>query len=337
MTKPLIVYLDTQDYIAFARKNDHAAQEVRSYLFELLNKNQIIAPNSCPLMLELLQDFDERHLRDRLRRARELKWMTRGHAFRWLVNPQKNGGLNSNGLWNPIDKDLSLQQMLMGIREMFKDKPGFEKLVSDIKKYGKNRPIKLSKYFSKPIDYSQQRMPVTKRFVRLDMFGGFFTGRYTLREVNNELRKMYTDPVIFVHSAFRQYKFVNNFSQMSTSVTGTLELGINRFFRNAHSPTHDDVKSEIMQLGKRFPHGMMMSNFMKEILVLYIEAHLMDKDRAHRSSDFADILHADFVPYCDLFRTDKAFGALLKKRGDKEGKKIVSRLIELPNRIDDLL
>ena len=56
-----------------------------------------------------------------------------------------------------------------------------------------------------------------------------------------------------------------------------------------------------------------------------------------KESDAGDILHATYLPYVDLYRTDGRFGALLSKVSIPGTVKVVPKLHQLPEAIEDRL
>lgn len=55
-----------------------------------------------------------------------------------------------------------------------------------------------------------------------------------------------------------------------------------------------------------------------------------------KRSDFADIMHAGYLPYVDVFRADKATAPLVAKAADRYGTTVVDRLEKLPECLEML-
>lgn len=51
--------------------------------------------------------------------------------------------------------------------------------------------------------------------------------------------------------------------------------------------------------------------------------------RQAKLSDVGDLLHATYLPYADIFRTDGCFGGLIRKHGEKFGTQVVSNFDQL--------
>jgi hypothetical protein len=56
-----------------------------------------------------------------------------------------------------------------------------------------------------------------------------------------------------------------------------------------------------------------------------------------KESDAADILHAAYLPYVDLYRTDGRFGSLLEKLPKPSTVRVVSKLRQLAGAIEEQL
>lgn len=59
-----------------------------------------------------------------------------------------------------------------------------------------------------------------------------------------------------------------------------------------------------------------------------------DKPRNPKVSDFADAVHAIYLPYVDVFRADKFMSTFLRDRARKYNAEVVSKLVDLPKVID---
>ncbi len=79
----------------------------------------------------------------------------------------------------------------------------------------------------------------------------------------------------------------------------------------------------------------MPENFF-DIQAAYINAKA-NPDEPMKDSDYVDMMHAMYIPYTDLWRGDKAFSHLLISQNLPLKERIVPRLTELPNRIEEKL
>ena len=59
--------------------------------------------------------------------------------------------------------------------------------------------------------------------------------------------------------------------------------------------------------------------------------------RKPKTSDFGDILHAAYLPHVDIFRADGNTASIIKQAKLPCKTKVVSRLVDLPNEINNLL
>ncbi|KAF1716112.1 hypothetical protein CSC75_19790 [Pseudoxanthomonas wuyuanensis] len=60
-------------------------------------------------------------------------------------------------------------------------------------------------------------------------------------------------------------------------------------------------------------------------------------DREPKESDFSDMVHAAYSPYVDIFRADRYMTPHVQRIVTRYGTKVVPRLTELPQSIDDVL
>jgi hypothetical protein len=81
----------------------------------------------------------------------------------------------------------------------------------------------------------------------------------------------------------------------------------------------------------RVPFFRLLSSLIPE----YLMAHSVFRTlpRKPRASDGADIMHALTLPYCDLWRGDAYFSALLERHVESGDSKIIKKLEELPTAI----
>lgn len=105
---------------------------------------------------------------------------------------------------------------------------------------------------------------------------------------------------------------------------------------------------EIDELPTNLQRALERNLFLKELPALSTHFHLLTaylRDLIYPSpvlpeikeSDVGDILHATYLPYVDIYRTDGRFGALMNNVPRPITVKVVSKLHQLPKAIDERL
>ena len=216
--------------------------------------------------------------------------------------------------------------------------------------------------------------PLPESFIAGDYMRKFFVGEVSEQEANRELRKCITDPESFFEFWFQFYKKKNPLEEMFGKGLQTMKSGILKFqslLESSKAKASDykqqvshfraserNMRQQLSRLGlshisrrEKLPKApdfeaialsMPMPESMKkwplEIRIFLWEYILtFVKPRNFQDSDMIDIMHAFYLPHCDLWRGDRAFCNLLLQSNIPYKSRIVPSLKLLPSRIEEAL
>ncbi len=216
--------------------------------------------------------------------------------------------------------------------------------------------------------------PLPESFIKGDYFRRFFIGEVTEQEANRALKKCVTDPESFFEFWFQFYKKKNPLAEMIENGLQKLKSGISKMqtfilssklelshyrklvadirrtekevrrlsknlglsnnLKRAKLPKAFDVQSTIRSI----PIPDSMQKWPYEVRILMWEFMLAYTNlRKFHDSDIVDIMHAFYLPQCDLWRGDRTFCNLLLESNISYKSRIVPSLKLLPARIEEEL
>ena len=80
-----------------------------------------------------------------------------------------------------------------------------------------------------------------------------------------------------------------------------------------------------------------LGEYFVDILEAYHGRSSRDKGFKPRKSDFVDMLHAIYIPHCDVWRGDGGFSNILLSQKIKHSERIVAKRSDLPDFIQSLI
>ena len=197
----------------------------------------------------------------------------------------------------------------------------------------------------------------------------YVLGEITREEVNRNLRKRISDPVLFYKNWIEPYamdgflekrgRLLDMLREMIDSLQSMLDehaslfAEVNRLLKTSGDDIlsrkeRDDVirltgdlknfKQEITSaadLRDRVPRWTELYGERSALVAVEVMFALhREKNRLRKASDAIDFAHALFLPHVDLWRGDRAFSDLLKKHRVTCWERVVPALSQLPARID---
>jgi hypothetical protein len=211
-------------------------------------------------------------------------------------------------------------------------------------------------------------LPISKEFIEGDIFYKYMAGEISERDADREFLRILTDLEIFINTWFDYAGKKNEFTELVRKTTGTFRGSIEiirdayakqktglselkkiekeAYKNNAPSPLIGQIKEHRNRLKgaldlERGIKGdqqlsVLLEDHMLEVLIAYFETNLFQANNVN-DSDFADVLHAAYIPHTDLWRGDSKFAHTLISGKITHREKIVPSLLDLPERIERLL
>ena len=368
-----IVYLDNSDFVRLYKENlPDNLKSVRDYLLEKVESGTIIIPNSYPLMVEFIQDFSEEHKEDRLKRARFIKQLCGDYAFKYIPKNDAAQCLNGNGVWTPEIPPV-IDKIIKGISCAWQKVPHLARFARDMLHPGKR--IRLAKshgelFTIKMTPEEAEANPLLSKLVERDYIRKFLLKTITRKEIDREIEVILNDPESYVERV-HDYdplltKAMNRMHELSNTINNNLinlqkdlepqkakleQLTVQK--KNLlESKLPYEYKKEVKRLHNDLvatfdTKGLSTKYFTKlqgevpqyffDVFDAYLHGQLGPSPRAWKKSDMGDVFHALYIPHSNLWRGDKAFCNLLIENDVRFCDRIVPKLLDLPQRIEELL
>ena len=295
----LTVYLDTSDYSELYRENlSYEMLSIRDKLFEFVDHKKIRVCFSFLVFFELMQDFNEVQFDDRLKRIKFLQRLCESNNFPFFADLLDGLSNNSERAWIPRELTENLEGNINS-PELF-----FEHWF--IKCENQN-PIK----FVLQNAVNQMRSVIDKLQMMLKEI------KAKEDEDKNKVKKIRAAEKA-LHESMK--------NDDPTVIPQKIKL----------LPT-PNVSLEINSITNPYELESFSPDFQK-LIWEFIKAFVaFNGERNFQDSDVADLMHALYIPHCDLWRGDRSFSNLLLKSELNFKSKIVPSLRELPARIESAL
>jgi hypothetical protein len=348
MKEPLIVYLDTQDYSKLYSDNSGQIQDVFQYLCEKVDKSEIIIPHSYFIIAELLTSFTEEFREDRLQRVAILKRLCGSNTFRFIDGDMSGeNAISKEGYWYPkFDlwghlKNGMSEQAALKLRSLSKT------IAAKVDK--RNPWPALLRYFPElrnSISKQARILPVPKSFYESHLLIRYLKGEVSEAVMKAQTETILTDLHIFftfwfenemnknvnflhemIRTAGKPYlKLAKEFIAVSQKAKEQLDL-INDLTRT-HAPVFKSLKGDIKSLKNTLGDFQRLDiDFVKSFIpdkslldklpihfgdmILKYAIGVMKQNRKVQESDTGDLMHASYLPFCDVWRGDIKFSNLL--------------------------
>jgi hypothetical protein len=322
----IVVYLDTSDYIRLCYKNTEQDKDIFDKLMMIASERNVKYYYSYISVFELLQDYRIEFRDDRLMRARFLKSLCNGNQFRFFVDLRLTD--DPIGQWYPenynemIDIDRFLNGMIKGITNNSSTPIELKRMLMSINA----RNVAFAKY-PHLLTVEGTKFHFSSSFIEKNVFRNYALKRIGRDDANKYLREMILDIELFFLNYFdvagMKNIFVEAFHKISKMMHGAIE------YYNSLAIRSDINSFDVKDYWKRF--GSFFPDHADDILNAYFRENF--KNVHLQDSDLADICHAIYLPYCDLWRGDLHFSGILKKHCQHYREKIVDNLKLLPERI----
>ncbi|WP_299391351.1 hypothetical protein [Pelagibius sp.] len=344
---------------------------MKEYLKEQSARGTIEVGFSWPIISELIQDFDEEHRHSRVRRAEVLKEVCGTNAFCHPTEFHQGPVFSYDGYWFPnIQGSFDIRTVeavwikQIGANKQLIPNRSQRNALKNVKH--RRRALRQIPQLADLTKADLGLMPLTDKFVKGQYLFRFMVGEISEAEANRELLKIVTDPVLYIVSWFDMAGKTNTFTKEMHSASAAMEekfVALRLQAERARESIEDmkaierDMYREKMPLDIIRGHKQIRSKLSKkleieqvikpdadlwqilghhtyEVFIAYVKERLDPSGMKSRRSDFADILHAAYIPHCDLWRGDSPFANMLIKRSISLSDRIVPKLTDLPNRIE---
>lgn len=370
---PLRIYLDTSDYSRFAdigRLKEPRIEATLDFLREKKSQGVIEIRFSAIHLFEFLKDPSKRTLA--LRKVQMIEELCGELAFRYITDvfDAERNGLSSDGellrlvasddgQWFPSEFEgisIDLDMILDGLSEKLPLFPRsqLEELIQQAAGYLKTELPK--------------QIPLANVYEG-DLFERLLSRRTSGSEISREVAKGFAKPAVLIGHYLEGNAAAQRLFGNLAAVEENFHKGLNRtrdrlkehykFLRGLGKDTVKEARQFVRKLAlevsppylgvDKLPTDLQEAlgrdRFLEELPALSTHINLMNyyfRDIIYPSdvmpeikeSDVADILHATYLPYVDLYRTDGRFGGLMARLPKPKGVRVVPNLLQLPEAIE---
>lgn len=371
MDRPLIIYLDTQDYIKiFNERGNGQNQKILEKLLEYRDRGEILIGFSFVIMLEFITKPDEKNRHERVRRGQLVKQICGPNAFPSLMDMGRGSSFPNAGRWM-----FSHEENVISARD-FKDKMKsmFIKSVNEDERFNRKQRRKILRmkdhssllgqigevWGRKRSDYGD--LPISDEFIKDRVFERFLKGDITEEDFENRITLWLSDPAEYSRIIYDYAKFPNVIEKYYGDSISSIEHNLiilqdttfrirqlNNLLMNIRNRLIDTGidKNTARKMTKKFDYQEYdMSAILSEIESKigsgrgghfhHYMRRAVNPEYTFKKSDIMDLLQMCYAYDCDLFRCDKAMANTFKMYEPFRGK-LVSRFAELPDRISTTL
>ncbi|GAA6201732.1 hypothetical protein [Aquicoccus sp. SU-CL01552] len=365
---PLIVYLDTQDYIRIFNEPDGGpAKAILDQLLVFRDRGDIVIGYSWAIMLEFITRPTDDFREERVRRGQLVKNICGRNAFPFFTDLKRGARFPNNGIW-VTGRDGKLMTANWFRRQM--EKQYLETLAEQ---QGLNRAQRrrlktpsamrqllrenTSTWGTKREDF--KGVPVSDELIRSGVLTRFLKGRCSDDEFEERVNRWFSDPAEFSRIAYDYADKPNLLDEFFGSSINKMEDALRQI--QEASRNFDDLgktirgrRQSLIDVGvdtrtaRRLTTPPQWPRLNPSDVACKIEGHIGEGRAGHighyllkasqkhynfKRSDFIDIMQMCYVPDCDLFRCDKAMADLYRDYEPFAGK-LVAKFTDLPARIE---
>ena len=366
---PLVVYLDTQDYINIQlHRNEDTVSSVVRFLQTKIAEGSVIVAYSPMIVLEYLTRPEIGFSENRIERGIILNEFCGLNTFSMEFG-NKSGLLRSDGNWvgDKLSRGISIKSILrQGVEKARKEISGISGLNRKARRKVSSDGYLNSYFKSISSTFGRRRedfgtMPVSQAFLDGRFIERYLQGEIGEAIVNTAFCKWMTNPEEFCKVYYEYYDSPNAMNHFFGSTIEKIAAAA----KNAENLCGSILSSERTRLALRqnlkdagiekreaikltpaarhdfnvdASRAGMESSFGKgraEHFLTYMLAIVRGKTTWF-SSDFGDLFHFMYAYECDLFRCDKKMANIMADC-QPFAEKLVASFFDLPNRIEELL
>lgn len=365
---PLIVYLDTQDYIRLFNEPDGGpAHAILDQLLGYRNRGEIVIGYSWAIMLEFITRPTDDFREERVRRGRLVKNICGRNTFPFYSNSKHGARFPNNGIWltGHDGKLMTAKWVRRQIEKQYLETLSEQKGLNRAQRRRLEKPSVMrqllrenaSTWGTKREDF--KGVPVSDEFLESGVLTRFVKGRCSDVEFEEQINRWFSDPEEFSRIVYDYADKPNLMDEIFGSILDKVENALrqmqesNRELGNLRGTIRGHRQNLIdIGLDKRTARRLTspaqgpsldptdvvqkLEEFMGEGRAGHIGYYMLKasrKDYNLNPSDLMDIMHMCYVPDCDLFRCDKAMANLYRDYEPFVGK-LVAKFGDLPERIE---
>ena len=365
---PLIVYLDTQDYIRLFNEPDSGpAHMVLDQILAFRDRGDIVMGYSWVIMLEFITRPSDDFREERIRRGQLVKDICGPNAFPFFSDFKSGARFPNNGIW------ISCRDGKLVTAKWFRHQMEKQYLETLAEQKGLNRAQRrrlkapsamqqllrdsTSTWGTKREDF--KGFPVSDELIESGVMTRFMKGRCSDVEFEKRINSWLSDPAEFSRIVYDYADKPNLLDEFLGPSLDKMEGAMRQMQESIRNfgELKDSVKQHRQSLvdvgfdkrtARRLTTPVKWPTFDPSDAVKKIEGHIGEGRAAHighymlkasqkdynfKRSDFMDIMQMCYVQDCDLFRCDKAMADLYRDYEPFAGK-LVAKFTDLPARIE---
>lgn len=368
---PLIVYLDTQDYInLFNEPEDGPSHEVLAELLARRNRGEIDIGFSFATIMEFITKPDVANRPERVRRGQLIKDVCGPNAFPYITDHAKGATFPNGGRWmfGRDEKVVSAKQFKRQMHAMLVDELAKAEGLNRSQRRQLGRKASMtelirkngSTWGRKRSDYAG--FPVSDEIVESRVLERFMKGQCSDAEFERRMNAWFSDPAEYSRIVYDYADHPNVIAkyfgkptddierlagQIQEVVTSIQEMNAVRLSARTTLVEAGIDKKEARRLTKQFslpdPDPAKLTAKLEAVVGKGRAGHfnhyfsrIMKPGYAFKRSDVMDLMQMCYTYECDLFRCDKAMADTFRDFEPFKGK-LVGRFADLPKRIEGLL
>lgn len=368
---PLIIYLDTQDYInLFNEPDDGPIHQVLADVLAFRDRGEIVIGFSFATIIEFITKPNAANRPERVRRGQLIKELCGSNAFPYITDLAKGAAFPNDGRWMfardekvVSAKDFRRQIHATLVEELAKVE-GLNR--SQRRQLGRKASMTElirkngSTWGSKRSDYAG--FPVSDEIVESRILDRFMKGQCSDAEFERRMNAWISDPAEYSRIIYDYADHPNVIAkyfgkptddierlagQIQELVTSVQKMNVDRLSARSTLMEAGHEKKEARQLTKEFslpePDPERFTTKLEAVVGKGRAGHfyhyltrIMKPGYAFKRSDVMDLMQMCYAYECDLFRCDKAMANTFGDYGPFKDK-LVARFADLPNRIEGRL
>lgn len=366
---PLILYLDTQDYInLFNEPDDGPNHCVLAELLSLRDRGEIVIGFSFATIMEFITKPDVTNRPERVRRGQLIKDICGPNAFPYPSDIPKGASFPNDGIWmtHAKDKLITARDFREKMRAMFlEDLAKIDGLNRQERRFLARRTSLAE--LARRLDSTWGRnrsdwgdIPVSDEIIQSRIFERFIKGHCSDHEFESQMNSWFFDPAEYSRIVYDYADkpnlivefFCKSIDDIERAAKGIQEMaekvrGMNAEIMKIRSRLIEVgiEKSEARKLTKQFPipEPSTLDPNLETILgkgrvghFKHYMSRISKPGYTFKRSDVMDLFQLCYAYDCDLFRCDKAMANIFRDYEPFQGK-LVASFRELPDRVAGLV
>lgn len=365
---PLVIYLDTQDYIRlFNEADDGPAHKILDQLMAFRDRGEIVIGYSWAIMLEFITRPTEKFREERVRRGQLVKDICGHNAFPFFPDLRRGARFPNNGVWitGHDGKLITAGWFRRQMERQYLETVAEQKSLNRSQRRKLKAPSAMRQFFRKNAStWCTHRkhfngLPVSEELIASGVLPRFLQGRCTDAEFEERMNRWFSDPAEFsriVYDYGGKPNLLDEFVGPSLDKMEDAMRWMQETFRDFDDlqETRREQRQNLIDIGfdnrtaRQLTTSAKLPTLDPSDVVRKLEVHVGEGRAGHighymvktfrkgyrfKRSDFMDIVQMCYVPDCDFFRCDKAMADLYRDYQPFDGK-LVAKFTDLPSRIE---